>query len=398
MWFPHFSDLPPATPAQAAFVYALLHVSPRIVKFDRILSGLAVFASLYELFLLWLLLKLRIGVRFAAIAKSAAPNSLFFQGAQVYALISLSLFAANLPLSSIRGWWMESQYGLSNQNYWQWLWDHSKAVGVNLLVGALIVGLLLVIIQRSPKRWPLLFAAALAPIIAFGIFLEPLVVDPLFNKFTPLPVSSPVYAPIKALATRAGIGDAAILIADKSKETKETNAYVDGIGSSARIVLWDTILQQMPPNEIVAITGHEMGHYVEHHLVIGFALTVAGLFIIFPLIRLTALAWIRRWGKFCGISSLSEPAALPILLLVLQLALMIVQPISNQVSRWIEHRADAYSLGMVRDRVSLAKSFIDLSKQNLEDPYPPTWEKFWFDDHPPIGERVNYALFGQPDE
>jgi STE24 endopeptidase len=395
--FPHFADLPPATPAQAAAVHSLLRVTPRIIAFDRLTSALAIAADVYVLVLIWLLLQSGLASRFRDWSeKWVRRGGLYAQAAATYALVTIALAIAGLPLSFARGWIVLKNYGLSNETAGQWLIDHFKAVGVNLVVSCLIAGLLAVIVRRFPRTWPYGFAAALAPIIAFGIFLSPLIVDPLFNKFELLPQSKPIWAEIHVIAIKAGIGDAKIYVVDKSKQSNEINAYVTGFGPSLRIVLWDTTLKKLDDREIVAIAGHEMGHYVEGHLVIGFALSVAGLFVMFPLIRRLALFWIDRYGNRWRLRSLHDPAALALLLLCLQIAFLVTQPISNTISRYIEHRADAFSLGTVRDRIGLARGLVTISKQDLEDPYPPPWEKIWFDDHPPSGERVDFALYGQP--
>ena len=400
--FPHFAPLPPASPAEQQAIFLALReaVTPRVIRFDQIESVLAVVADVYYLLLIWALLALRISARLRDFAEQRLPGArrLYWQSAAVYLLITLVLGVAGLPLSIVRGWAIPHAYGLSNQDAWHWLADHWKAIGLNGGTEALVVGLLAVLARRFPTRWPVLLAAVFTPLIGFGIFLQPLLVDPLFNKFTPLPTSSPLYAPLHALTHRAGVGDAAIYVVDKSRQTNETNAYVTGFGPSLRIILWDTLLKRMGRREVIAIAGHELGHYTEGHLALGFAMSVAAIFIAFPLIAWLASVWQARYGPRWGLRprAIYDPASLPLLLLCLQLAFLVTQPFSNLISRWIEHRADAYSLGIVGDRVGLARGFVDFTQQDLDDPYPPTWEKIWFDDHPPGGERIEYALNGQP--
>ena len=395
--FPHFAPLPPASPAEAAQISALLRVAPGVIRYDRLTSGLALVAQGYLLLLYLLILATGLAARFRDAAERLAPGRLFLQGAATYLLIEAALFVGGLPLGFVRGWMVPKRFGLSNLSAGGWLWEHAKAIGVNAVVGALIAGGLLLLIRRSPRLWPVWFAAALAPVIALGIFALPLVVEPLFNRFTPLPPSSALYVPLHRLIASVGVGNAAVFIVDKSKQTNETNAYVNGFGPSLRIVLWDTLLRRMDTREVVAVTGHELGHYVEGHLVIGYALSVLGLFALFPLLRAGSLAVLARFGPRWRLRErLDDPAALALLLLSLQVCALAAQPITNAVSREIEHRADAYSLGTVRDRAALARSFVDLSKQNLEDPDPPEWEVVWFGDHPPLAQRVRYALEGEP--
>ena len=400
--FPHFAPLLPASPAEQQAVLAALHaaVTPRVTRFDRIESALSIIADVYTLMLLWGLLALRISARIRDFVERWLPGErqLYAQSAATYLLVTVVLAFAGLPLSIVRGWVIPHAYGLTSETAWLWLGDHWKAIGVNGLVGAIIAGVLALLARKFPRRWPVLLAALFVPMIAFGIFLEPLLVEPLFNKFVPLSASSPLFAPLHDLTRRAGVGDAAIYVVDKSKQTNATNAYVTGFGPSLRIILWDTLIKRMSQREVIAITGHELGHYTEGHLVLGFAMSSLALFIAFPLIALLATVWQSRYGPRWGLrpNALYDPAALPLLLLCLQLAFLVTQPVTNLTSRWIEHRADAYSIGIVRDRVGLARTFVDFTKQDLDDPYPPTWEKIWFDDHPPGGERVEYALKGQP--
>ncbi|HEX5325016.1 MAG TPA: M48 family metallopeptidase [Capsulimonadaceae bacterium] len=393
---PHFGYLPPATAAQAASVWALLHVTPRMIHYSRLMDGLAIFGAFYELFLLWLALQTGVSVWVGNLAARWGKRPAFV--AMIYwALIGLFFLALNLPFDLYAGFYLPHAYGLSHQTLPDWFSDLFKGWGVDRAVGIFVVAFLLWLIRKTPKRWPYWFAAALAPVVWFGIFLSPLIVDPLFNKFTPLPASNPLYAPLHHLATQAGIPKAEIFVVDKSKQSDELNAYVTGVGSSARIVIWDTLFKKMPADQIEAVTSHEMGHYVEHHIWIGFALAVAGLFISFPIIAWASERLLARFGEGWGLKSLADPAALPLLLLVATFLGYLAGPIENAVSREIEHRADAFGLGLTKNRPAMARAFITLSQEDLDDPYPPAWIKFWLEDHPPLGERIRFALYGQPD-
>lgn len=309
-----------------------------------------------------------------------------------YAALTGILLLVKAPLTWYSGYYLSHAYGLSSQSLAAWLGDLFKGVGVDLLTTIPILWGLYWLINHSPRRWALWFWAALIPVIAFGIFAAPLVVDPLFNKFTPLPPGR-LHDRIEALAAKAGIPDAPILVADKSKQTQETNAYVTGIGSSARIVIWDTTLQRMPEDQIVAIVGHEMGHYVLKHIYWGFALSVGGLLVLLPLAKLCYEALLRRYGTAWGIEAgPGDYAAVPALLLTVSLFSFFLAPITNGVSREIEHQADAYGLSVTQNRPAMARAFVSLSEQNLSDPNPPAFIKFWLFTHPPLSERIDFAL------
>jgi Zn-dependent protease with chaperone function len=394
---PHFGYLPPATSAQAAAVYALLHITPRMIHYSRLMDALSIAGAFYELLILWLAL----GTGFSAWLRDTVSRWTrrpFLIAAYFWVLLGLFFLVLNLPFDLYAGFYLPHAYGLSHESILGWFSDFFKDWGVNRAIGVVVVAFLLWLIKKTPKRWPYWFAAALTPLVAFGIFLAPLIFDPLFNKFTPLPASNPLYAPLHQLANKAGIPKAEIFVVDKSKQTDELNAYVTGIGASARIVIWDTLFKKMPPDQIEAVVGHEMGHYVEHHIWIGFGLAVIGLFVSIPIAAWFAGWLLARFGERWRVKSLADPAALPVLVLAATFLGYLAGPIENAISREIEHRADAFGLGLTKNRPAMARAFITLSQDDLDDPNPPAWVKFWLEDHPPLGERIRYALYGQPDQ
>lgn len=393
---PHFGFLPPATPAQAAGVYAQLHVTARMIRYSHLMDWLAVVGALYGLLVIWMVLQTGLSAWIHERMGAWTKQRLVFHAAGYWLFFEAVTMAFYLPFDLYAGYALPHRYGLSHQPLLGWLEDYYKEWGIGRLIGVPVVVFLFWLIRKTP-RWPYWFAAALVPVVAFGIFLSPLLIDPLFNKFTPLPPANPMYAPLHQLADRAGIPHAQIFVVDKSAQTNELNAYVTGLGSSARIVIWDTVFKKMPPPQIEAVIGHEMGHYVEHHIWIGFGLTVIGLFIAFPIIAWGANWLVARFGKRWRVARLGDPVALPVLLLVATFFGYLTDPISNAVSREIEHRADAFGLGLTKNRVAMADAFITLSEDDLDDPNPPAWVKIWLEDHPPLGERIRFALYGQPD-
>lgn len=309
-----------------------------------------------------------------------------------YTLLTLTLVSIHAPLTVYRSYLLPHQYGLSSQSFGDWLGDLGKGIGVDILTTVPVLGLLFWLMRRSPRRWALWFWAALVPIIAFGIFAAPILVDPLFNNFTRLP-PSPLRTQIEALAVKAGIPNAPIYVVDKSKQTHETNAYVTGIGASARIVLWDTILPpRMPADQLRAIVAHEMGHYVLKHLYWGFLLTVLGLLFALPAAQKFAEWLLTRFGPRWGISSLTDHAAVPALLLTVSLFSFVLAPLTSGLSREVEHQADAYGLQITGDGPAMARAFVTISEQNLSNPNPPPLIKFWLFTHPPLQERIDFAL------
>ena len=359
-------------------------------RYSEIGYALYFVGTTYSLMALWLVLASGLSARLRQVVQPLRYSLLRLLG--YYTLLSAALLALHAPLTFYAGYWLPHTYGLSSQSLGGWLGDVGKSVAVGIATTVPVLWLLFWLISRFPRRWALGFWAALIPLIAFGIFAAPLIVDPVFNKFTPLPPGL-LRTQIEALAAKAGIPDAPIYVVDKSKQTHETNAYVTGIGSSARIVLWDTILPpRMPQDQLLAIVGHEMGHYVLKHLYWGFLLTVFGLLLALPLAQKFAEWLLRRFGPRWRIDGLTDYAATPALLLTVSLFSFLLAPITNGVSREVEHQADAYGLQITGNGPAMARAFVTISEQNLSDPNPPAFIKFWLFTHPPLQERINFAL------
>ena len=364
-------------------------VTPQMTRYSRTRYALYFAGTAYELLALWGVLAMGLSAHLRRVVQPLRFS--FFRLAGYYALLTLVLIVVHAPLTWYSGYYLEHAYGLSSQGVGAWLGDLVKGVAVDIATTVPILWLLFWLITRSPRRWALWFWGALIPLIAFGIFVSPLVVDPLFNKFTPMP-SGPLKTQIEALAAKAGIPNAPVYVVDKSKQTHSTNAYVTGIGSSARIVIWDTTLQRMPQDQILAVVGHEMGHYVLKHLYWGFLMSVGGLLLLLPLAQRFAEGLIGRFGPRWGVSGLTDYAATPALLLTMALFSFFLAPVTSGVSREIEHQADAYGLQVTGDRPAMARAFVSLSEQNLSDPDPPAFVKFWLFTHPPLRERIDFAL------
>jgi STE24 endopeptidase len=388
-WAGPESPPPPAQSAPFSSDVKPPTVTPQMERYSRTRYALYFVGMAYELITLWGVLASGLSVRLRRLTLPLRYSLLQLAG--YYALLTLVLVAIHFPLTLYSSYFLEHEYGLSSQSFPLWAADLAKGAGVDAITTVPVLWVLYWLIKRSPRRWVFWFWGALIPIIAFGIFLAPLVVDPLFNKFTPLP-PSPLRTKIEALAATAGIPDAPIYVVDKSKQTHETNAYVTGIGSSARIVLWDTTLARMPQDQILAVVGHEMGHYVLKHLYWGFLMTVGGLLLVLPLAQKFTKGLLRRYGPRWGVHGLTDYAATPALLLTVTLFSFLLAPVTNGVSREIEHEADAYGLQVTGNGPAMARAFVSLSEQNLSDPNPPAFIRFWLFSHPPLQERIDFAL------
>jgi Zn-dependent protease with chaperone function len=213
----------------------------------------------------------------------------------------------------------------------------------------------------------------------------------VFNKIELMPESS-LRSSIQQLASSAGIGGAPIFTCDRHRQTNEINAYVTGLGSSARIVLWDTTLQKLPPDEVLCVVAHEIGHYVLKHVYWGCAIAVIVSGLLVPLNILVTPSIFRNAPNSWKITSIKDIAGIPLLLLCVSISGFVSEPLVNGYSRRIEHEADMFGLRLIGNRTAFARTFASLSKDNLAEPNPPEFVEFWMYSHPSLGARIRSAL------
>lgn len=310
-------------------------------------------------------------------------------------LVYVALFGAvmaglDLPLMILRGFWLEHRFHLSNLTFPAWLGEVAKEQLVGLAITGPVVGLLYGAMARWPRTWWVGAGMTALPVIIFLVVIAPVIIDPLFNRFEPLP-EGPLRTRLLSLAERAGIQEGQVFQVDKSKQTRKLNAYVTGLGGTHRIVLWDTLLATLEPDEIEFIMAHEMGHYVRRDVwqgaLLAWGVTVLGLGL---------AAWglprlIRRWAGRLRFNELSDPASFPLLGLVLAVYLFLLMPVTNGFSRFIERRADLYALQLTGNREAAVRAFCKLAAGNLSLPNPPAWIEFWFYTHPSLDRRIALA-------
>jgi Zn-dependent protease with chaperone function len=194
----------------------------------------------------------------------------FFILAIFVVLYTLADYLINLPLSYYSGFVRQHAYDLSNQTFGKWIGDSLKALGVGIIGSILFIWIPYLLVERSPRRWWLYTGLAIVPFIVVTLLIAPIWIDPLFNDFGPMRDKA-LEARILATAERAGIEGSRVYEVDKSVDTNAVNAYVTGFGDTKRIVLWDTIIAKLEPDQLVFVMGHEMGHYAMRHVVKGIA-------------------------------------------------------------------------------------------------------------------------------
>ena len=300
--------------------------------------------------------------------------------------------------------WLERYYGQSVQGWGSWFWDALKGGAVALVLAVLLVWLLYGLVRRSPRRWWFYAWLGSLPILVFLVFVEPLIVEPLFFRFTPLAATNPQLAgALEEVARHGGqqIPETRMYLMNASSKLNGLNAYVTGIGASERVVVWDTTVAQMTTPEILFVFGHEMGHYVLHHIRNGILFT-AGLLLVFLFAGFHALRWaLGRFGAAWQIRGADDWASLPVLIFAILIFNFLFTPIDNAYSRHLEHQADQYGLevvhGIVPDAPQVAaQSFQLLGEIDLAEPAPSTAVKIWFYDHPPLDERILFAQTYDP--
>ena len=297
---------------------------------------------------------------------------------------SVLLVILTLP-EAIIGQQRQRDYGLSTQGWGSWTWDLVKSILVGAAITALAAFLLMALIRRFPRSWFVGGAVALVLLSTLFTYGSPLVIDPLFNKFTALP-DGRLRSSVLDLARRSGVDVGQVYRVNASVQTTGANAYVTGIGSTKRVVLYDTLIDSFSPDQVDSVVAHELGH-VKHRDVPRGLLWVAivalpGMFLVQALTEAIG-------GRPRGVPG---PAILPAAALSIAIVSFAFQIPGNGLSRRVEGSADAYSLHLTDDPAAFIAVERRLALQNLADPDPPGWLQFLFGTHPSTVTRIGYGL------
>ncbi|MEW9700807.1 M48 family metallopeptidase [Paenibacillus sp. SI8] len=334
-----------------------------------------------------LLVLLGVAVKFRSAAEKWLQRP-FFQMMLFVLLFMLLMDVLFLPIDYAL-FRVDHAYGISNETMAMFWGDHAKDFLVNGFGTIILVWIFRWMMRRSPGRWWLWFWIASIPLILFVTFIQPVVLDPIYNDFQPLQ-NQELKKEILSLAAQSHIPTDQVYEVNMSERTNAINAYVNGIGGNARIVLWDTILNKLQPQEILTVMAHEMGHYVEKHIYWGIAYGIALSFIGFWLAFHAYRFFIRRWGSRLGIRGENDLAALPVLLLIATIISFASAPAQNAFSRVIEHRADVYAMQLTGDGTSAIHAFQKIAKENLSPVTQPKLIQWFRGSHPTILERIQY--------
>jgi STE24 endopeptidase len=322
----------------------------------------------------------------AGLARGRGFATIAVYGA-VYSLIQAVVF---LPLSWYAGYVRQHAYGLSTETAEAWLGDWGKAVALSALFAALLLWIPYRLLRASPRRWWLWTGLLTAPLAALAMIVIPLYVAPLFDRYDRMRDPA-LEARIHRLAARAGIPDSRIYEVKKSDETRRVNAYVTGFGGTKRIVLWDTLVDRLSPDEVVFVVGHEIGHFVLRHTLT--IIVTATLLVTLSLYAVHRVAgWLlARFAHRFGFDRLDDVASLPLLAVVGGVVMLAATPAALALSRWEEREADRFGLEITQDNPAAARAFVRLQQDNLGVPRTGLLFRLWRGSHPDLADRIEFA-------
>jgi STE24 endopeptidase len=300
------------------------------------------------------------------------------------AVLALALVGRLVTLPfAIVGHHRSLAYGLTGESWGPWAVDQVKSVLLSVVISGLTVVVLVGCARRWSRAWPVVAGTLLGALVMLGSFVYPVLVEPAFNHFTSLP-DGPLRTQILQLAAAEHVHLDDVLVADASRRTTTLNAYVSGYGSTRRVVLYDTVLRDLPRRQILAVVGHELTHARHDDVLTGSVLAALGTLGGVGLLGLVLQLRRRRSG------ALGEPTVVPLLVALLAVGTLLSSPVNNGLSRLVETRADVGGLEATHDTTAFVTMQKQLALHSLGDD-PPSWSQFWFGSHPTTLQRVAIA-------
>jgi Zn-dependent protease with chaperone function len=333
----------------------------------------------------------------------------WLQGLLFFAVLLTLLALANLPVD-MYGHHVSVAYGISIQGWLSWFGDQGKSLVLTLLLGAPVLLLFNWIVRRWPRGYWFGIWLVLLPLMVISLFVAPLL-EPLFNKYEPLTQNHRTLVDkLELVVARTGthIPPERMFLMKASEKTNGLNAYVNGIGATKRIVVWDTTAGRIPDDEIMFIFGHESGHYVLNHIPKMMTIFAVGAFFVFWIFAGLAGWMARRFGTGWRLQAqdpyapaLATRSGFVVLIFAITIASFLLEPATNAVSRYFEHQADVYGQEAVHTLVpdpqkTAVAAFDKLGEVYLEDPNPSPLVEFWEYNHPSVKTRANFAAHYDP--
>ncbi len=303
-------------------------------------------------------------------------------------VFSAILYILDLPLSFYESYTLPQRFEMSNQTWRGWINDQIKEILLGGAIGLLLVEMIYLILRHYPQTWWIWVSAFLLIFNVLLSYLAPILLFPIFNKFTPLGEEyQELVERLKRLANKAGTQVEGVYEMDMSRRTKAANAALTGMGKTRRIIIGDTLLESFSPDEIETVLAHELGHHVHkdtiYLILVSAASTILGMFVVS-----LSLAWSVEQFNF---GSVSDIAAFPIVLILLGVFQLITMPITNAFSRWRESLADEYALEITGKGEAFASALTRLADQNLSETQPEAWVEWLLYSHPALGKRIAKA-------
>lgn len=299
------------------------------------------------------------------------------------------VFASQIAVLPVAAWQhrIAVRHQLSRQSWRSWGGDILKAYAVLALVAAAALASFFAVARLLPRGWWLVAAAGAAGLVLLVSFIFPVLVEPLFARFRPMPPGD-LRDSLMAMAARDGLSVRQVLVADASRRTRAVNAYVSGLGPTRRIVVFDTLLAGSP-EDVEAVVAHELAHARYRDVVIGTLLGCLGAAAV-----VTGLFLAGQWEpllRAAGVAAVTDPRAVALLVALVTMVGAVAGPVQALVSRRLEARADAHAVALTRDAGRFAGMHARLAATNLADPDPPRWEYLLSASHPSTVERMAAA-------
>lgn len=364
---------------------------PARAKSDAYFTGgywIALWGTLVGALIDWLALRFRLSAAFRNLGERLSKRRFVIVAVTAACYIAWGI-VIGLPWTIYSSFVRENQYGLMNLSFGGWLGEQAISWALDLVFGTLVIVAVYAVIRRFPRNWWVAGTGVIMAFVAVGMLLAPVYIAPLFNHYTELP-QGPVRDRIVAMAKANHVPAEHIYLFDASKQSKRISANVSGVGPTIRISLNDNLLNRSTPQEIAAVMGHELGHYVLGHVwrnMLFFTLIFGG--VLFLAARI-APAMIARWGDKWGVRDIADPASLPVLGICVGLLFYLATPLTNTLIRVDESEADAFGLNAAHEPDGFASVAMKLSEYRKIE--PSAFEEAVFYDHPSGATRVHMAM------
>jgi STE24 endopeptidase len=395
---PSVVQVPPEAQSSAGFdataatnAYLAQIPADKTARSDAYFEGgywLILWDFLYGVAVALMLLNLRWSARMRALSERVTrfkPVHTFVYWLQYIVLTTILLF----PLSVYEDYFREHKYGLATQTFGPWMLDQLKGLALDIVLFGLLAMLLFGIIRRLERTWWIWGSVVTILFTIFALLITPVYIVPIFNKVSPL--NDPkIVEPILSMARANGIPARDVYTIDASKQSTRMSANVSGFANTMRITLNDNLLRRGSPEEIQAVMGHEMGHYVLNHvykLIMFFSILIVLAFVYLY----WGLDWaLQRWGEKWQIRGVADTAVVPLVAVMISIIGFVITPVFNTAIRSQEYEADMYGLNTSRQPDGFAQAAIHLGEYRKMSPGPV--EEFVFFDHPSGRNRIFAAM------